>query len=288
MAYGHFYMSLTEYQKFISQFLPEKHRKYAKYLTLFIFIIVSISAYKYDWLNKGFASISGPPETPITTPVVNVTPDPAVSEKSLSCAKSDFRDLKTRWNTISYEKMSDGYLCQNKDVTYFAPEIWLKEDFPLNFQNASLKAEIRPDTGQKTIPPGLVISLGKDPRLFSFLINDGGPQLVSFKKIVFTVSGSGFEPISQADTLDDPIQPDTQITVSVTAVSLGTSTVSFVFNVEYISAVTGDTENDQFSYEVELPYTNPLENGPYTRFGFSVFKGNCIRPVAFEACWQDN
>ena len=207
-----------------------------------------------------------------------------------NCWGTDFSDKDIGgWDFSPYKLAPDGFYTADPKIytSYWAPEIWLKRQIITAFSELEFRAEIRSDTNS----PTLIIALGKEPKkLVRFRVSDGNPQVVTFGRIV-PIAGSsdyGFEPLSPAKTLSEPIRKGISSVVTIQTKYSGGEKLDYHFVVSYLSDKPNKGQvDDSFDYSVELPDTKPISQGGVfqkTDFGFAVYKDSSIKPINFKIC----
>ena len=54
---------------------------------------------------------------------------------------------------------------------------------------------------------------------------------------------------------------------------------------QYISAFYGESVENDFSYEIDLPDPEPNSEHSKLKIGFGTVKGSCIKPISYTFCY---
>jgi hypothetical protein len=120
--------------------------------------------------------------------------------------------------------------------------------------------------------------------ILHFYVPEENYQIAGFEKIVKKETGFSLQR-ENIKELDEPIEYGTEAELKTRIRIIEKNKVGFDFNLKYISALNGESIENGFSYEVDLPVPNPESELSKVQIGFGTFQGNCIKPVSYKFCY---
>ena len=199
------------------------------------------------------------------------------------CSEKKFESNTPDWLFNEYNDPDDGgFYCVRKRSNFSSPEIWNRNTIPANFKSVQITFEIKNEDIANEDPPSFIFSLGQIPRLFRFYVPETLPQVIGFEKIDLNATSSKQGLIrTEPKELKDPIKDNTQTELTVRPFIIKDNKAKYIFDVKYISAQTGNTEEETFEYDVKLPFPDASSA---VDFGIGTFEGSCIKPVRYKIC----
>ncbi len=208
--------------------------------------------------------------------------DYAKPPSASTCSEKDFETNRKNWVLTQYSGPDkEGFYCPSFMSGFPAPDMWHKELLPLGTESIRLTFEMKDANISNGNVPAFVFSLGDSPRILRFYIAEASPQIVGLEKIDLTAEDNVLVR-EEPSSLQDPIKDGTQTELTVRPLVLQGNNARFIFNVAYISDLTNDRTEDNFSYDVKLPFPQPDEAS--IKFGLGTFKGSCVKPIKYEIC----
>ena len=195
-----------------------------------------------------------------------------------------FLEKESEWTTKHYKSPdNEGFYCPSTFSSFFSPDIWYKKTIPTIFKSLKIRYKVKNENNSTTTSPAFILSLGENPRVLRFYVGENNFQLVGFEK--YDINSEKKLTREEPKELIAPIEYGTEVELTVRQIINSKNKLTFNFNLIYISALTGKSEEDDFSYEVIMPDPEPQSELSNIKIGFGTFKGNCAKPISYNFCY---
>lgn len=275
---------IIEFLSFIFKLFPNLGEKIKKHkIIVLLFIVTIMIAFGAGYLyfpkhNKGLLV------QPNIIPEDIKTPQDSKNPESVLCKSGRFEDHLDKWNIKYYNKPDEnGFYCPHSRK-FLSPDIWYKELIPTNFESLIIRYKMKNKDNNVDIPPPFIFSIGENPRILRFYIAEKNPEIIGFEKIAIEDSGILLKR-EKIKLLGYPIEYNAETELSVRMMINKGNKVTIYFNLKYISAFHGESVENDFSYEVDLPDPEPDSEHSTLKIGFGTVKGSCIKPISYSFCY---
>lgn len=195
-------------------------------------------------------------------------------------------NLSDKWETRHYSNLDEeGFYCPSPFARFSSPDIWYKSLIPAVFKSVKIKYQLKNKESLSEMVPSFIFSVGDSPRIFRFYVPEINPQLLGFEKIDIKDPESGLKREEPKTLKKGPVQYKAEVDLTIRSMIKEGNKVSYTFNLDYISGVTGDKLVDSFSYDVSLPNPNPGDKDSKIKIGIGTLKNNCIKVISYEICY---
>lgn len=220
---------------------------------------------------------------------LNVGTTQPISEiPKITCEGGMFIEKSDKWKTTSFNQPDeDGFYCPRSTKKFLYSNIWYKNPVPTEFDSVELRYKLRNKDNSTSTPPSLILSVSQwegSDILRLYVPQEKNWQIVGFEKIVKKEDGFSME-WEKPQELDEPIEYGTEAELKMRIRIIEKNKARFDFNLKYISALSGKSIENGFSYEVNLPVPSPESELSKLQIGFGTFQKNCIKPISYKFCY---
>jgi hypothetical protein len=201
--------------------------------------------------------------------------NPTAQPVTLACSIKYTDDIKTDWDFKSFSFDKQKGVCANFWSGYQYPDLTYKIPVKQDFELFEISYKI---THNDKYDNPFVISVGNDPKLIKYFIQEKNPQLIGVEMFKL---GDKEPDRPLPDVLKDAPKEGTVIVTSLRSSIKKGNELTFVLNVKYISNATNEPKEDSFSHDVALPEPQP---GSKTTINISVPRSSCFIPISYKVC----
>jgi len=206
-------------------------------------------------------------------------------ENKFICEEGIFSEKKDEdWFIKYYKSPKEGFYCISSFSPFPSPDIWYKKKVPTNFNFFKIRFKLKNSDDNTDIPSTFIFSVGKDIKILRFYVAEKSFQVVGFEKIDIKDKDQKLVR-EEPKALIAPIDYDSDIELEVRKMINAKNKITFYFNLRYMSGLTGESIEDSFSYEVDLPDPFLESELSILEFGFGVLGKSCIKPINYRFCY---
>lgn len=217
------------------------------------------------------------------------TNQPNSKIESQSCGGGMFIEKSNDWQTASFgQPDEDGFYCLRSTKKFLYSNIWYKNPILTNFDSIELRYKLKNKDNSITKAPSFILSISQweGPDILHLYIPEENYQIVGFEKNIKNATNTGFSmKREEVQYLDDPVEYGSEAELTAKIRIIEGNKTRFDFNLEYISALSGKSISNGFSYEVTLPFPSPESELSKLRIGLGTYQKSCLKPISYKFCY---